>query len=78
MTRIDPEADPRGMAETLGLLRRTVTRALARLDGRLEVDFDDGHRLRVPGGSGYEPWQFTGPDGLLMVAGTDGELVIWS
>lgn len=74
----DPEGDPRGMSDTLSVLRATITRSIAHKDGRLEIDFEDGSLIRVPGSDEYEPWQFTGPDGLRMVPAAGGELVVWS
>ncbi len=72
-----PGGDPLKMGETLGFVRRRIRRAHAFKDGRLEIDFEGGILLRVPGGHGYEPWNVHGPGGMLMVSGTDGELIIW-
>lgn len=77
ISRFDPGGDPVRMAETLSLVRRRIDRAHAFKDGRLEVDFDGGILLRVPGGNGYEPWNVHGPGSMLMVSGTDGELIVW-
>lgn len=74
----NPEADPREMCGTLRLLRGVITRSIAHKDGRLEIDFEDGTLMRLSPSSGYEPWELSGPNGLLMVANTDGELVVWS
>ena len=74
----DPEADPREMSGTLRLLRGTITRAIAHKDGRLEIDFADGCRVRVPSSSSYEPWELHGPDDLTMVASAGGDLVVWT
>lgn len=63
----DPEGDPTGMAETLRLLRRTVTRSIAHKDGRLEIDFDDGCLLRVPLSSQHEVWTLTSAKGGVML-----------
>ena len=76
-SQYDPGGDPLKMGETLGLVRRRIDRAHAFEDGRLEVDFEGGILLRVPGGHGYEPWNVHGPGSMLMVSGTDGELIIW-
>lgn len=78
MDLIDPQADPRQMGATLRLLRKTITRAIAHKDGRLEIDFDDGSLVRVPSSSGYEPWELHGPDDLIMVASAGGDLVVWT
>lgn len=74
----DPEGDPSRMCGTLRLLHGTVTRSVAHKDGRLEVDFEDGALLRAPSSQHYEPWQFSGPDGLRMVPAPGGGLVVWS
>lgn len=54
------------------------------------IRISDKFAIHLPGGSvgvfnpeadppsGYEPWELSGPNGLLMVANTDGELVVWS
>jgi hypothetical protein len=73
----DPEEEPQRMCGTLRLLRGTVTHSIARKDGRLEIAFEDGTSLRVSPSSDYEPWELSGPNGLLIVANTDGGLVVW-
>lgn len=75
---LDPGGEPDKMAESLRLLRTSVTRAVAFKDGRLEIDFDDGQHLSARPDGEYESWQITGPDGARMVANTAGELVVWS
>lgn len=77
-TSLDPASEPEKMAESLGLLRKSVTRAIAFKDGRLEIDFEGGRRLSVQPDGGCESWQLTGPAGVRMVANTDGELAVWS
>lgn len=74
----EPVTDHRQMGGTLRLLRKVITRAIARKDGRLEIDFDDGSLLRLSPSSGYEPWELHGPNDLIIVANTDGELVVWT
>jgi hypothetical protein len=66
------------MADTLRVLRNNITRCIAYKDGRLEIDFEDGTLMKVPSASGYEPWELSGPDGILMVVNTDGQLVTWT
>ncbi|MCA1676489.1 MAG: DUF6188 family protein [Actinobacteria bacterium] len=78
VSRFDPEVDPQGMGGTLRLLRGVITRSISYKDGRLEIGFEDGSVVRVTPSSGYEPWEISGPNGPLMVANTDGELVVWS
>lgn len=75
---MDPSGEPQGLAESLWLLRKSVTRAIAYKDGRLQIDFVGGHRLLAQPDGEFESWQFTGPAGLRMMANTDGELVVWS
>ena len=74
----DPEADPRDMSGTLRLLRGTITRVIVHKVGRLEIDFEDGNRVRVPSSSGYEPWELHGPDNLVMVASAGGDVMVWT
>ncbi|MPZ64196.1 MAG: hypothetical protein GEU83_01265 [Pseudonocardiaceae bacterium] len=75
----DPEGDPTDMAETLRLLRRTVTRSIAHNDGRLEIDFDDGCLLRVPLSSQYEVWTLTSMKrGVMLMSIGGGNLAVWS
>ncbi len=67
------------MAETLRLLRRTVTRSIAHNDGRLEIDFDDGCLLRVPLSSQYEVWTLTSMKrGVMLMSIGGGNLTVWS
>lgn len=75
---IEPAGEPQELAGSLRLLRKSVTRAIAYKDGRLEIDFDGGYRLLAQPDGEFESWQFTGPGGLRMMANTDGELVVWS
>jgi hypothetical protein len=73
-----PERDPVQMAPALTVLRRDVEHAIAFKDGRLEMAFSGDVALRVPLSEDYEPWNLTGPNGLLIVSLPGGELGIWS
>lgn len=64
----DPEESPRGLSETLRLLRTTVTRTIVGMDGLLAIDVDDGSRLRVPASQEFEAWQVTGPGAVGCVS----------
>lgn len=71
---IEPESGPD--PATLGLLEKTVSRAIASGDGSLQVDFADGQRLLVAPDV-YEPWQLNGSDGSLVASGAGGGLAVW-
>lgn len=74
---LKPEAEPAAMGPALVVLRRIVERVLAFKDGRLELQFGDGGRLRVPAGEEFEAWDLVGPAGLRIVSLPRGELAIW-
>lgn len=76
-TTIEPEADPLGMGAALSVLRGKVVEAVVYEDGRLEIHFERGERIRVSAGTQYEPWTVTGPDGLRFVSLPGGGLAIW-
>jgi Family of unknown function (DUF6188) len=70
-------AAPR-LAPALGIMRQVLGEGTAFADGRLELQFRDGSRLSVPGGTDYEAWDLTGPGGLTVVSIPGGDLAIWS
>jgi hypothetical protein len=72
-----PDGDLDGLAPVLSLARATVTRGAAFDDGHLELSFGDRTRLSVLAAEDYEPWQVTGPGGLLVVSVPGGGLSIW-
>lgn len=70
--------DPSALAPALALLHGGVEAAVAFKDGRLELRFAGGARLRVAAGEDFEPWTLVGPDGLRLVSVPGGELAVWS
>jgi hypothetical protein len=75
---LNPQADDGlALAPILGTRRRTVGKGAAFKDGRLVLEIDDGSRIEVPAGLKYEPWNLTGPGGLLIVSVPGGDLSIW-
>lgn len=75
---LDPASDPGRAGRALELLHDRVTGAAALKDGRLELKFESGAAIRVPGGGELEPWNVVGPGGLRFVSVPDGGLTIWS
>ena len=74
--RHEVELEVKADSVCLGLLRKTVSRAVAFDDGTLQVDFVDGDVLTVEP-SAYEPWQLNGSDGSLIVSVAGGGLAVW-
>jgi hypothetical protein len=72
-----PDGPPAALAPALGVLHQLVTKAVAYKEGRLELDFGDGTRLRVPAGQKFEAWNLVGPAGLRLVSLPGGELAVW-
>ncbi len=72
-----PDGDAERLSPVMSLVRGTATRVEAFKDGRLEVVFADGSKLRVPADEDFEAWQLVGPDGLLIVSLPGGELAVW-
>ena len=71
---IVPQAGPD--AAYLGLVSKTIGRAVAFDDGGLQVEFTDGDSLVVPPHE-YEPWQLNGEDDSLFVSVAGGGLAVW-
>lgn len=72
-----PEGPSEALGPALALLHESVARAVAYKDGRLEMDFVEGAKLRVPVGEKFEAWNLVGPDGLRLVSLPGGELAVW-
>lgn len=72
-----PEGPPPALGPALGVLRQSVNRAVAYKDGRLELEFGDGARLRVPVDQEFEAWNLVGPAGLRLVSLPGGDLAVW-
>jgi len=66
------------MARALVLIGKTVTRALARDTGALEVTFDDGTELSVPPNPSVDAWEFAGPDRSIVGSLAGGGLSTWA
>ena len=62
------------MGKALVLIGKTVTRALARGDGALEVTFEDGTVLSVPPNPSTVAWEFAAPDRSFVVSLAGGGL----
>ena len=60
----------------LRLIDKKVARAIAAVDGGLDVVFTDGDRLVIPPHA-YEPWQLSGDDESLVVSVAGGGLAVW-
>ena len=65
------------MGKALGLIGKTVTKALARSDGALGVTFEDGTVLSVAPDPSTEAWEFAGPDRSVVVSLPGGGLSTW-
>ena len=74
---MDPESDHESLAPVLRLRRATAVGGRAFDDGRLELAFAGGSRLSVGAGKQYEAWQFSGPQGALVVSVPGGALATW-
>jgi hypothetical protein len=74
---LDPEADPSLLAPALKLLRTKAVSGFAFDDGRLELTFEEDLRVSVPSSDEFEPWELSGPDGLLIVSVPGGKISIW-
>ncbi len=66
------------MARALVLMGKTVTKALARGNGALEVTFEDGTELSVPPNPSIDAWEFAGPDRSIVVSLAGGSLSTWA
>ena len=66
------------MGRALVLIGKTVTKAVARGIGALEVTFDDGTELSVPPNPSIEAWEFAGPDKSIVVSLAGGGLSTWA
>ncbi len=78
---LDPGGDAMHLAPVLRILRQVVLDGTAFKDGRLELTFADGSRIKVPAGMDFEAWTLAGPggpDGLKVVSAPGGDLAIWS
>ncbi|MFC0114747.1 DUF6188 family protein [Kibdelosporangium aridum] len=60
------------------LLLARITSAIAYKNGTLQVDFDNGTRLRVQRHPLYEAWNATGPGNLHIVAPPGNDLAVWT
>lgn len=74
--KLTPEK-PTTLCPIFDLFRRTVKSALAFKDGRLEVEFVEGGKLRVQPHPDYEAWGITGTRGLCVVCTPGGGLAVW-
>ncbi len=72
-----PESSPAALGPPLAVLHQSVKRAIAYKDGRLELEFSDGMRLRVPASEKFEAWNLVGPAGLRLVSLPSGGLAVW-
>ncbi|GAB3206061.1 hypothetical protein GCM10027294_07080 [Marinactinospora endophytica] len=61
----------------VGLFGRRIVQATAAKAGSLRLVFDNGVRLMVPPGPGYEAWSLVGPRGELLVCFPGGGLGSW-
>src|SRR5437899_52690 len=78
--QLDPE-NPMGLGRALGILHKTVDRAIALGSGELDIVFTDGSRLFVPSDSTYEAWDLAtskGITGLRLVSMPGGHLAVWN
>lgn len=78
------DAIERGQGEnlvSLPLLARLVGRKAkafeVRRDGSAVLQLEDGARLVAKPGGEYENWNFSGPEGLYLVGGTEGQFHSW-
>ena len=66
------------MGKALVLIGKTVSKALARGTGALEVTFDDGTELSVPPNPSIDAWEFAGPDRSIVGSLAGGGLSTWA
>lgn len=66
------------MARALVLIGKTVSKALARGTGALEVAFEDGTELVVPPNPTVDAWEFAGPDRSVVGSLAGGGLSTWT
>jgi len=60
------------------LVGKTISRAIGRKDGCLDVGFTDGSKLIVHVDPGYEAWEVSASDGFMVVSRPGGGLSKWS
>jgi hypothetical protein len=70
--------NPTEAARACILQRKTITEAIGRKDGSLNVSFSDGSKLVVPVDPDYEGWELSATDGFLVVSRPGGGLATWS
>jgi hypothetical protein len=59
------------------LLGDVVRSARTRDTGELEITFGSGSRLLVDADPDVESWAVAGPDGMLIVCVSRGEVAVW-
>jgi hypothetical protein len=68
---------PTGLCPIFALYGATVQSALAFKDGKLEVKFWEGAKIKAMPHPDFESWQVTGVRWLRVVCGPGGDLAIW-
>ena len=68
--------------EACGILSKLVGKHASSFsvmpDGSARLTLEESGALEAAPGQEYESWQFTGPDGLLLVGGTHGSFTPWT
>jgi hypothetical protein len=66
-----------GVDQWFSLIGRRVSRAEASESGDLDLDIDDGRKLRIEHHPKYEAWQFTDKEGAIVVSVPGGDITYW-
>src|SRR6267143_5340947 len=66
-----------GVDQWFSLIGRRVSRAEASESGDLDLDIDDGRKLRIVHHPKYEAWQFTDKEGAIVVSVPGGDITYW-
>ena len=75
--RLVPEDDAQLLAPVLPLSRLEVLTAAALKDGSFDMEFSNGSAMSVMPDQRLEPWELSGPNGMLIVSTPGGELSVW-
>lgn len=67
-----------GICSVLMILHVRVNYAIIKKSGSLELIFTNGCQILVKPDYEFEPWNITGPGGLLFVCKPSGEVSIWN
>jgi hypothetical protein len=75
---VQPEEDPTTLGPVLTITRTSVVASHISSSGNLELCFADDSSMDVPPSADFEAWSLTGPHGLRIVCGPNGEITKWT